>query len=103
LQKVALVAAVVVAVLGLAGPAPAHDGWNRFPPPGFPAPPSISLFVGNTPPMFRPQPYPVYVEPPRRYCPPRRVRYGYAAPGYGYGYDHGRGKRHGNRVIIVER
>lgn len=102
MQKVALVAAAVVAVLGLSKPAAAGDGWTRFAPPGFPPPPNIALFIGDTPPMYRPQPYPVYAQP-RRYCPPRR----YAVPAYGYGhaYDYrpGRGKARGGRVIIVER
>jgi hypothetical protein len=98
LRKVALVAAALIAVLGLGRPAAADETWGRYAPPGFPPPPNISLFIGNTPPMFRPQQ--VYVRPQRRFCPPRPARYGHVVPGYGYGYSY---RAHPRQVIIVGR
>jgi hypothetical protein len=96
----ALVAAVLIAALGLTRPA-AADGWGGYPPPGFAPPPSVSLFSGNAPSAF-------YPAPPRRRCvSPKRV-FGYGrpaytyAPGYGsprYGRSHKRGG--GNRTLII--
>ncbi len=104
MKKVAFVAAIVIAALGLTGSAVA-DGWNGYPPPGFPPPPPVSLFSGNTLPGFRPStPRPVFVAPQRRWCAPPGF-YGYApgytyAPGYGSRmYRDGRGRQ----VIIVTR
>jgi hypothetical protein len=103
-KKVALVAATLIAALGLTGPAVA-DGWGAYPPQGFPPPPSVSLFSGNAPSAFYPStPRPVFVVPRHRRAP-RYYDYGPAytyAPGYGsprYGH---RGVR-GRQVIIITR
>ena len=105
MKKLALVAATVIGALGLAGPAVA-DGWGAYPPPGFPPPPSISLFSGNAPSAFYPStPRPVIIASPRRRCAPSDRVYGYGpaytyAPAYGgrtYRYSSGR------QVIIVGR
>ena len=96
MKKVALMAATLIAALGLTSPAGA-DGWGVNPPPGFPPPPRVSLFMGNDP-AFSPAPQ-------RRYAPPRRA-YGYGpayayAPGYGYPR-YGRSHRGGGgRTLII--
>jgi hypothetical protein len=104
-KKVALVAATLIAALGLTGPAVA-DGWGAYPPQGFAPPPSISLFSGNAPSAFYASaPRPVFVAPPRRRCaPPSRV-FGYSpaytyAPGYGRP-KYGRSHRGGGRTLII--
>ena len=107
-KKVALVAATLIAALGLTGPAVA-DGWGAYPPQGFPPPPSVSLFSGNAPSAFYPStPRPVFVAPRRRCAPPSRA-FGYG-PAYTYAPDYGRpkyGRSHrggrGRTLIIVTR
>ena len=95
MKKVALVPATLIAALGLTSPAGA-DGWGGNPPPGFPAPPPVSLFMGNGP-AFAPT-------PPRRTPPQRAYGYGPAyayAPGYGYPR-YGRSHRGGGgRTLII--
>ncbi|MFO1128943.1 MAG: hypothetical protein U1E66_11000 [Rhodospirillales bacterium] len=101
MKTLGLVAASLIAAVGLTGPA-AADGWGYSnPPPGFDPPPRVSLFMGNAPSAFyRPPP------PPRRYCPP--PGYGYAPryrtpPGYGYGPSRYVYRDGGRSVIIVTR
>ncbi|MFO1152521.1 MAG: hypothetical protein U1E42_02485 [Rhodospirillales bacterium] len=103
MNKVGLVAATLVAALGLTAPAVA-DGWTSqvYPPPGFAPPPRVSLFSGNAPSAF----YPPVPPPQRRYCPPPRYAgydRGYDRGGHGYGYAGGQRYNGGRSLIIITR
>lgn len=97
MKKMALVAAILVAALGLTRPA-AADGWGGYPPPGFAPPPSVSLFSGNAPSAFYPPPRRRHCASPKRvfgYGPAYTYRQGYVSPRYGRPYNRG------NRTLII--